>query len=95
MRISFIREYDSNLHPLSVAIVQPNMVFKQLKMEGFIVTRWADRWMEGITQILKWIQEGKVKFHETQTEGFEKMPVALIEMLRGSNTGKAIVKANL
>lgn len=64
-------------------------------MEGFIVSRWGDRWMEGITQILKWIQEDKIKYHETVTEGFENMPTALIEMLRGSNTGKAVVKSNL
>lgn len=51
--------------------------------------------MEGITQILKWIQEDKIKYHETVTEGFENMPTALIEMLRGSNTGKAVVKSNL
>lgn len=64
-------------------------------MEGFIVSRWGNRWMEGITQILKWIQEDKIKYHETVTEGFENMPTALIEMLRGSNTGKAVVKSNL
>ena len=78
-----------------VPILQPKVVFSQLRMEGFIVTRWADRWMEGITQNLKWIQEGKVKYHETVTEGFEQMPTAFIEMLRGANTGKAVVKANL
>lgn len=70
-------------------------VFKQLKMEGFIVNRWTDRWMEGITAMAKWIGEGKIKYHETFTDGFEKMPIALIEMLRGANTGKAVVKANL
>lgn len=83
------------IESLAVPILQPNFVFKQLKMEGFIVTRWGDRWMEGITEVLKWIQEGKVKYHETVTEGFENMPTALIEMLRGANTGKAVVKSNL
>lgn len=77
---------------VAVSILQPNFVFKQLRMEGFLVDRWMDRWMEGITEILKWIQEGKIKYHETITEGFEKMPVALIEMLRGGNVGKAVVK---
>lgn len=83
------------IESLAVPILQPNFVFKQLKMEGFIVTRWGDRWMEGITEVLKWIKEGKVKYHETVTEGFENMPTALIEMLRGANTGKAVVKSNL
>lgn len=48
--------------------------------------------MEGITEILELIQVGKVKYHETTTEGFENLPNALIEMLSGGNTGKAVVK---
>lgn len=71
---------------------QKYFVFQQLKQEGFIVTRWADRWMEGITAVAKWIQSGKVKYHETITLGFENMPKAFIDMLRGKNTGKAVVK---
>lgn len=65
---------------------------RQLKMEGFQVYRFADRWMEGIQAMLKWVQEGKIKHHETVTDGFENMPKAFIEMLRGDSTGKAIVK---
>lgn len=78
-----------------VYILQPQFVFKQLKMEGFLVWRWLDRWMEGITQIQKWIEGGQVKYHETITEGFENMPTAFIEMLRGANTGKAVIKAKM
>lgn len=75
-----------------VPALQTIFVFKQLKMEGFLVWRYADRWMEGITQVGKWIEEGKIKYHETTTEGFENTPQAFIEMLRGKNFGKAIVK---
>lgn len=49
--------------------------------------------MEGIEQMLKWIQEGKIKFKETVTEGFENMPKAFIDMMNGKNTGKAVIKA--
>lgn len=75
-----------------VPAVQPAFVFKQLKMEGFIVSRWLDRWMEGILQMAEWIKEGKIKYHETMTEGFENMPQAFVGMLKGESTGKAIVK---
>nr|CAH7767684.1 unnamed protein product [Callosobruchus chinensis] len=74
-------------------IVQFPIVQKQLKVEGFIVTRWANRWMEGIDQLAKWIKEGKLKYRETTTDGFENMPKAFIDMLKGGNTGKAVVKA--
>lgn len=66
---------------------------RNLSMIGFNVhVRWSDRWMEGIEGNLKWLKEGKLKFEETLTEGFENMPNAFIEMLNGKNTGKAIIK---
>lgn len=37
--------------------VEGTFIFKQLKMEGFLVHRWLDRWMEGLSQMAKWIQE--------------------------------------
>lgn len=81
-----------NGQEVSVHAPQKNFVFKQLKMEGFIVHRWANRWMEGVSQMLQWIKDGKIKFLETVTEGFENMPQAFMEMLNGKNTGKAVVK---
>jgi len=81
-----------NDQEILVPAVQKFFVFNQLKMEGFIVHRWADRWLEGITEMSKWIQEGKIKYHETITLKFENTPKAFIEMLRGKNSGKAVVK---
>ncbi|KAJ8959357.1 hypothetical protein NQ318_022043 [Aromia moschata] len=75
------------------SVVQIPVLFRQLKMEGFHVTRWIDRWMEGISQNKKWIEEGKLKYKETITEGFDNMFNAFVDMLRGGNIGKAIVKA--
>lgn len=65
---------------------------KQLRVEGFLVHRWNDRWMEGVSQLLQWVKDGKIKYKETVTEGFENMPKAFIDMLKGGNTGKAVVK---
>ncbi|XP_049295174.1 prostaglandin reductase 1-like [Anopheles funestus] len=71
---------------------QRQFVFKQLRMEGFLVWRWNDRWMEGIEANMRWIREGRLAYQETITEGFDKMPDAFIDMLRGGNTGKAVIK---
>ena len=85
-----ISSYNSDIP--KVPAVQTMFVFKQLKMQGFLVWSWSNRWMEGITELSKWVQEGKIKYNETITEGFENTPQAFIEMLRGKNYGKAIVK---
>lgn len=81
-----------NDQQVQVPALQKFFVFNQLKMEGFLVTRWADRWFEGLTEMAKWIQEGKIKYHETITLGFENTPKAFLEMLRGKNSGKAVIK---
>ncbi|CAG9836165.1 unnamed protein product [Diabrotica balteata] len=86
--ISSYNDTETTLAPM----LQRGFPGKQLKMEGFIVRRWDDRWMEGINQNLEWIKQGKIKYHETITEGFENMFKAFTGMLKGENTGKAIVK---
>ncbi|XP_011495856.1 PREDICTED: prostaglandin reductase 1-like [Ceratosolen solmsi marchali] len=77
---------------LKATVIQKAMIFKQLKMEGFLVYRWIDRWNEGIEKNLTWIREGKLIYKETVTEGFENMFKAFTGMLKGSNIGKAIVR---
>lgn len=75
-----------------VSAPQPMFVFKQLTMTGFLVWSYANRWMEGLDKMAKWVEDGKIQYHETVTEGFENTPTAFIEMMRGKNYGKAIVK---
>lgn len=72
--------------------MQPAIVLKEIKIEGFLVNRWTHRWEEGIDANLKWLKEGKIKYHEKVYHGFENMVDALVGMLRGENTGKAVVK---
>jgi NADPH-dependent curcumin reductase CurA len=69
------------------------VLVKQLKVEGFIVSRWAARWGEGAQQMAQWLKEGKLKYHEDIIQGFENTPKAFIEMLGGKNVGKMLVKA--
>ncbi|KAJ8937148.1 hypothetical protein NQ314_012023 [Rhamnusium bicolor] len=83
---------ETDLENLKVSTTQRSFISLQLKMEGFQVIRWFDRWNEGTQQNLKWIKEGKLKYKETVTEGFENMFTAFTNMLRGGNIGKAIVK---
>merc|ERR1712183_198771 len=50
--------------------VLPLCVFKELKVEGFLVNRWIARWMEGITAMAEWINNGNIKVEETVVDGF-------------------------
>ncbi|XP_053089776.1 prostaglandin reductase 1 isoform X1 [Pangasianodon hypophthalmus] len=68
------------------------MIFKELRMEGFLVGRWEHKNEESLRRLLTWLQEGKLKCREHVTVGFENMPAAFMGMLQGENIGKAIVK---
>ena len=68
---------------------------QQLRYEGFIVSRWLERWMEGIMQMAQWMREGKIKTEETVVEGFENMPEAFKGLFTGANKGKMVVKAQI
>ena len=69
------------------------ILVRQARVEGFIVTRWADRWGEGIAQMAQWLQEGKLRYREEIVNGFENIPRAFVDMLRGKNTGKMLIQA--
>jgi NADPH-dependent curcumin reductase CurA len=70
----------------------PYTLVKQLKVEGFIVTRWQSRWGEGIAQMAQWLKEGKIQYREDIVEGFGNTVKAFIGMMQGENTGKMLVK---
>jgi NADPH:quinone reductase len=71
----------------------PYILVKQLKLEGFMVSRFQSRWAEGIGQMAMWLKEGKLKYREEVVEGFENTSKAFIGLLKGDNTGKMLVKA--
>ncbi|CAL1682317.1 unnamed protein product [Lasius platythorax] len=73
-------------------VLQPAIIINQLRMEGLVIWHWLNRWNEGIEQNLQWIREGKLRYRETVTKGFENMFDAFIGILHGENFGKAIVQ---
>ncbi|XP_068090449.1 prostaglandin reductase 1-like [Hyperolius riggenbachi] len=86
-----ISAYNESVPPTG-PYLQPFLLFKQLCAEGFIVTRWLNRFQEGRKQLLEWVIQGKIKYREHITNGFENMPAGFMGMLRGENIGKAIIK---
>jgi len=70
-----------------------SMIYKQITMEGFMVLRWiGPAWTKGTQELVDLIRSGELKVQETQVEGFENMPRAFIDLLKGKNTGKMVVK---
>lgn len=68
------------------------VIMRRLTVRGFVVSDHADRF-EAITRdLLKWAGEGKIQTREDVREGFEGLPEALRQLLRGEKHGKLVLQ---
>ncbi|GAB49278.1 NADP-dependent oxidoreductase [Mobilicoccus pelagius] len=65
---------------------------KRLRLQGFLVGPYFDKMGEYAEKMSAWLADGSVQFDETVREGLENAPQAFIDLLRGANTGKMVVK---
>jgi NADPH-dependent curcumin reductase CurA len=68
------------------------VVGKQLRIQGFIVSSHADMLPDFQRDLAGWVREGKVKWKETVFEGIERAPDAFLGLFKGENLGKMLVK---
>jgi NADPH-dependent curcumin reductase CurA len=68
------------------------IVGKRIKMQGFIVSDFADMREQFYTEMGGWVRDGKIKWEETVENGVENAPKAFLNLFSGGNTGKMLVK---
>lgn len=68
------------------------ILVQRLSVRGFIIFDHYDRFKDMQRDVSQYIREGRVKYRETVTEGIENAPAAFLELLKGGNFGKALVK---
>ena len=71
-----------------------SLVGKQVRVEGFIVTGFANRAEVARKRLTQWVQSGELKYKEDIVEGLENAPTALIGMMHGKNFGKLLIKVS-
>jgi hypothetical protein len=68
------------------------LIARQAKVQGFLVSSYAEGFTEGLEQLAKWLQQGRLKYREDVAQGIEAAPQAFIGMLQGKNEGKQLVQ---
>ncbi len=68
------------------------VITKRLTLRGFIVFDHNDRNPDMIADVTRWLRDGRLHFAETVVDGLEHAPDAFLDLLRGRNTGKMIVR---
>ncbi len=68
------------------------MLVKRCKIEGFIVSDHLPLWPTAIGELAAAVASGRLRYRETIREGIASAPQALVDLLRGENFGKMLVK---
>ena len=69
------------------------IVTKRLNLRGFIILDHADRHPDFVREVGPLVASGELKFRETIVDGgVEAAPQAFIDLLRGANVGKMVVR---
>jgi NADPH-dependent curcumin reductase CurA len=74
--------------PRSLTLAIP----RRLTLRGFIIIDHADRLPAMVAEVGGWLREGKLTYTETIVDGLEHAPDAFLDLLRGGNTGKMLVR---
>ncbi len=71
------------------------VVGKRLKLQGFIVSDFAEDVEDFYRDFKQWRDEGRIKWQESIVQGIENAPEAFIRLFTGANQGKMLVELNV
>jgi len=86
-----ISQYDQET-TASLKNIPGVIVTKRLKLEGFIVMDFQKENFKALEDLSKWFEAGQLKVFTEEYKGLDNAPLALINLLKGKNLGKTIIK---
>lgn len=74
--------------------VETTLIKKSISMQGFTVRDYVKDFGPAQQQLAKWLKDEELEYTETMVEGFENIPKAFMDLFKGKNIGKMIVKVS-
>ncbi len=68
------------------------LIAKRIRMEGFLIPDYFDRFEVGRRELSEWLASGQLKALEDVQEGFENIPSTFLRLFQGANLGKQVLK---
>src|SRR5258706_1557544 len=65
---------------------------KRIKMQGFLVSDYRQRYSEFFTQMSAWLRDGPIRFREDIVDGLENAPQPFIGLLADQRFGKLVIR---
>jgi NADPH-dependent curcumin reductase CurA len=72
--------------------ILPRLLTRSVYLQGFIVSNYSDRFVEGFAHLAQWVAQGKLKYKETIIHGFDKLPETFLGLFSGKNMGKMLIE---
>jgi len=86
-----IASYDSAESPEGPRNMM-RLVYGSVRMEGFLVSNYADRYHEGMAQLQSWHEAGEIAYREDLAVGFDRLPTHFMKLFEGANEGTLLVQ---
>jgi hypothetical protein len=83
---------DNTQSPPSTMRIEPYLLNKRARMQGFLVLDYAHRYEEAIARLAGWVRDGKLHYREDIVDGIEHAPDVIAGLYRGENLGKRIIR---
>ncbi|HLJ08529.1 MAG TPA: NADP-dependent oxidoreductase [Acidimicrobiia bacterium] len=69
-----------------------NVIYGRITIRGFTAADYPELRGDFVSDMTRWLREGRVKYEETVLHGIDAAPRALIGLFEGLNTGKMLVQ---
>ena len=69
-----------------------NIIYGRITLRGFTAADFMDLRGQFQSDMAGWLREGRIKTHETIYQGIEQAPAAMIDLMKGVNLGKMLVR---
>ena len=69
-----------------------NVVFRQARMEGFLLSGYEREYPLATDRITRWIRDGRIVYKEDMQQGFDNIPATLLRLFSGQNFGKQLLR---
>lgn len=69
-----------------------HVLVNRLRIQGFILFDYQDRYEDALVDIRRWFKEGRLNYREDIAEGLEQAPAALAGLYQGRNMGRQLIR---
>jgi NADPH-dependent curcumin reductase CurA len=87
-----VSQYDTNDPAPGPRGVPGLLINNRVRMEGFLVFDYAERYDQARAQLRAWLDAGALRSHHDEVVGLEAAPDAFVDLLHGGNVGTRIIR---